>query len=151
MQTVLGRLGLNLIPDPYPLSKDVFAAFKEWGIPFILAGASMNDLGYPSHLAATGVLMMRSFGNTADSTPILDAAAKTLHNRQPKNPFFALLAGETKDKVAQLVLDVCPGKDSDIPKERTEWIWEREDGSDAPKRSMIWDCVFMANMLSKPD
>lgn len=46
MQTVLGRLGLPLIPDPPPI-KDTFAQFREWAIPFILTGASFNDLGYP--------------------------------------------------------------------------------------------------------
>lgn len=149
MQTVLGRLGLDLIPDPWPI-KDTFGKFREWAIPFILSGASLNDLGYPSHLAATGVLIMKSFAPASDTTPLLDLASRTLHERQPKNPMFALLAGSPREEVAKLVLEVCPKTEADIPAERTEWIWERKDGSDAPKRTMVWDCIFMANMLAKP-
>jgi hypothetical protein len=149
MQTVLGRLGLPLLPDPAPL-KDTFASFREWAVPFILVNSNVNDLGYPSHLAATALLIMRSFPASPDTAPLLDLAALSLNRRQPKNPFFAYLARKPREEVASLVLEVCPKTVDAIPKERLEWIWERADGSDAPKKTMLWDCVFMANLLGKP-
>jgi hypothetical protein len=148
MQTVLDRLGLPLIPDPPPIA-DTFARFKDWAAPFVLSGSAVNDLGYPSHLAGVGVLIMRSLPLKGDEKVVIDLAASMLKKRQPKNPFFALLAGSPAEEIAKLVTEVCPRTAADVPKDKVEWIWERKDGSDAPQRTMLWDCIFMANMLER--
>jgi hypothetical protein len=148
LQTVTNRLQLPIPEGPF--MRDLFSYFNEFAVPLILVDAHVNRLGYPVHLVATGIMIMRSFGSQ-ESKPILDEAAKILHTRQSENPFFAYLAGVPRNDVAKKVLAVCPKAADAIPKEKTEWIWEREQGGDAPKRTMLWDCVFMANLLSLPN
>lgn len=149
MQTVLPRLGLNMIPDPNPL-EDVLSKFNGWGPMFVVFGAGLNDIGYPMHLAAAGILILTPLVKNNDEQADLDFAASLLHRRQPKNAFYSYLAGAPREDTAKLVLESCPKTAADIPKDRTQWIWERADGSNAKLSTMLWDCVFMANMLALP-
>jgi len=147
LQTFFSRMGLE-IPEGL-FMRDLFMRFHELSTLILLADAHVNDLNYPVHLVAVGITVLRSFASAGDAF-ILGEAAKVLNRRQPRNAFFAYVAGKSKEEVAGLVLGVCPTAAAAMPSEKTEWIWERPDGSDAPKSTMLWDCVFMANLLARP-
>ncbi|SAL51445.1 hypothetical protein [Caballeronia concitans] len=150
LATVLHRLNLPLPQGPGGAMGQLFDAFVEAAIPITFADANTNDTDYPLHLVAVEILLWRSFGASDDTSPILDRAAAILHRRQPKNPFFAYLAGEPKNTVAQGVLQFCPDSALSVPKDKVQWTWERADGTGAEKKSMVWDCIFMANLLARP-
>jgi hypothetical protein len=49
------------------------------------------------------------------------------------------------------IVGTCPLKNNDIPHPAFQWIWERQDISETAKKTMYWDCVFVANAFMKGD
>jgi len=131
-----------------PPSKDVQNLFHQAGLnrmDLIWASAQLNNPGYSQHLTAVEVLLLRRLGYSDDR---LKAAAETLAKKQPRNPFFLYLAEGATQRVADLTISVCPKKETGLPKEQNEWSWERSDDQKAWMNSMLWDCIFMANMIN---
>ena len=149
MQAVLTLLQIPVPEGPF--MRDLFAPFTEQVVAAnIKINAHFNDLGFPAHLAGVEIMIMRAIGPThSDTNSTLREAATALHNRQDKNPFFAYLAEIGTLEVAKLVHDVCPKTIADIPQNKMEWIWERKQDSTAPSETMLWDCMFMANLLGQ--
>ena len=92
-------------------------------------------------------MIYRSLGHTSD---VIADVARTLAERQPRNPFFAYLVEGSTPRVRDLTLELCPSDESQISVERFEWAWERADTAQAWRQSMLWDCVFMAGLLARP-
>ena len=111
----------------------------------ILASATLNKPGYSQHLVAIEI-HLAALAGIRDAR--LDAAAALLATKQPRNPFFAYLKEGRTRHVLELTLAQCPTTQGSIPSERTQWSWEREDAENAWHSSMIWDCIFMARLLS---
>lgn len=111
----------------------------------IFVNSQVNDSGYPRHLVGTSVYLLRLAGY---NSPKLDAAAVTLASKNPENPFFLYLAGKEKSVVASTLRKFCPSTNSSIPKEKVEWAWERDESDQAWTRSMLWDCIFIGNLLN---
>lgn len=107
--------------------------------------ANLNKEGFSQHLTGVEILLLRKI-NLNDAK--LDAAAWILSNKQPKNPFFKYLSQGATPAVATLVMTSCPAKGSDLSKEKNEWSWERADSEQAWKNTMLWDCIFMADLLN---
>lgn len=147
MSATLERLSIP-VPDG-PFMKDLFDYFKAYALPIILANSYVNEEDYPMHLVAASIMIFREFDPSGDLPPLLLGAAQELSRRQPANPFFAFLAAKPKLEVAQKVLALCPKSQAEIPTEKTQWTWERPDGSQANKNTMLWDCVFMSNLLKQ--
>ena len=51
-----------------------------------------------------------------------------------------------------LTLQLCPATVEDVQKSTlSEWAWERTDSEMAWENSMLWDCIFMANLFTDLD
>lgn len=126
------------------------AAVSQYSVPMLFADSVLNEEGFPQHLVAVGILVSRQRSSAADDF-LLKAAAKNLADKQPKNAFFHWLAGGTKVAVAERVNAVCPKSLAGIPTARDQWVWERADNDPSmPAKSlMVWDCIFMANVVAK--
>ncbi len=115
---------------------------------FNLKGAQLNDEGYPLHLVATEIFLLRLMGRNDKN---LDQSAETLVRRQPQNPFFLFLRDGPTKEVLEKTLALCPSNQDEINQSRKiQWAWERADSDHASKDSMIWDCIFMAKLLQGP-
>src|SRR5262249_18840056 len=106
-------------------------------------------------LAAVEIMIMRTTGPSNELSNVLNDAARILVTRQSANAFFAHIAGLPPGDVAHKALAVCPKTATDIPTEKIQWIWERKQGpnaaySDTAPQTMLWDCVFIANLLALP-
>lgn len=103
---------------------------------------------YPRHLNGVRVLLMRML-NLGDAQRINDEAIK-LSDYEKENPFFAYLKEGPSSPVRNQTLNLCPATLEDIQNSgRSQWAWERPDSEMAWENSMLWDCIFMANMFTK--
>ena len=95
-------------------------------------------VGFQLHLTGVHVLLLQHVGIRKPTT------SQILANRQPENPFFAYLNGET-DRAIDLALRHCPASQ---PASRHLWMWEREIPHPRPDlQSGGWDCVFIGRLL----
>jgi hypothetical protein len=136
----------RFVPLNFP-TEDMDHLFAQAGInmlDMLWASAQVNEPGYSQHLVGTQILLLRRMGYSDER---LRTAAARLSANQPRNPFFAYLAQGRSQKVLDLVLQQCPSPATGIPANRTQWAWERADGEQASRESMIWDCIFMARLL----
>lgn len=115
---------------------------------FLYVDSNVNDLGFSLHLTGVGIYIARLQG---DNSPLIQAAADKLAERQPKNPFFLYLSKGPTDAVKQRVLDTCPVTAAGVNPERDQWTWERADNAGAAQHSMVWECLFMARLLKRPN
>jgi hypothetical protein len=142
LRLVAERLGIKAP------SQDVNHLLEQFAIniyDLIWAGSQLNKPGYSRHLVAAEILLLRRAGF---SNPKLDGAAFALASKHPSNPFFLYLAGRAPAEVAAAAMAVCPAKNAQLPKAMIEWTWERDESDEAWHRSMIWDCIFISNLLS---
>lgn len=102
-----------------------------------VASALVTPLGYQCHLISVKALICRLLGEDVKTAPA------ALCRRDPKNPWFAYLAGhEQKSSELLLSCDVQPGRGH-------QWSWERDSAQAAWRDSMGWDIVFLCNLLIK--
>ena len=120
---------------------------------FVLASATVNELGSALHLTGLDVLIRRRMG---DWSSIMQAAADRLHTRQPVNPFFEFLAKGASDALAARLLSLAPANASAttcVPSGAggrnmdCQWSWVREDKQEAWLASMGWDFVFLIDLM----
>jgi hypothetical protein len=109
----------------------------------------INDQGYPLHSVAASIYLLRKFGlaNHVES----QIAADILYARAGDNAFFDFIANGPTTGVKAKIVSTCPLPSNDIPHPKFQWIWERQDISETAKKTMYWDCVFMANAFIKND
>jgi hypothetical protein len=152
IKSVGAALGRNSdICGRYLFFDQIQILFKSIGlsVPNALSAASsfFNDPNYPLHLAAVQVLLLQKMGESAD--PLVLTAARTLNNREPKNPFFSYLARAPGTPGARdLLLAECPSPGDPLTN-RSQWAWERPDSEMAWRMSMYWDCVFAGRLISQ--
>ena len=130
-----------------PLS-DVFiralCAVRPKVVDILLADAVLNKPGYSQHLVGVDIMVLRR-ARIEDLR--IDAAALILNAKQPRNPFFAYLAGVPPSSVRTMTLALCPADEQQIPAAPDDWAWQREDAAEAWTHSVLWDCLFMASLL----
>ena len=135
--------------DVYPPSQDVRYLLHQMGInrfDILFADSQFNKPGFSQHLVAVEIYLLRLLGY---SDPRLIGAAFALAQKQPNNPFFLYLSEGRTAKVLDLTLNLCPSPTTGLPAKMAQWAWEREDGDQAWKESMLWDCIFMARLLGE--
>lgn len=153
----LDALGLVKFGDPNDCPKgsstalklgDVFlkglCTFRPKAVDVLMADSLLNKPGYSQHLVAVGAMVLRKSKQT---DPRIAAAMDALHQKQPKNPFFAYMAGAQLPTVRDMAEALCPSSEQTLPKEPDDWAWQREDAVEAWKHSVLWDCLFMASLL----
>lgn len=109
----------------------------------------INDQDYPLHDVAVTAYLLRKFGlaNQVES----QITADIVYARASDNAFFDLVANGPTDGVKGKIVGTCPLKDNDIPHAAFQWIWERQDILETAKKTMYWDCIFIANAFMKRD
>lgn len=113
-------------------------------LDLVWASAQLNKPGFSQHLTSVEIFLLRKMGY---SDAKLDTAAFALSQKQPENPFFAYLNEGRTAHVRDLTVTHCPSPASGLPTARNEWAWERQDSDLAWKRSMLWECIFIARLL----
>lgn len=143
LAALVDKFGLKVLDDNLKLNLD---RWKSDAVAIAYTSALTNKPGYSQHLAAVHILILWRLGL---QVPELDTAIGHLRSQQPKNAFFAWMAGTPKQEVARLILSKCPKKQLEVPAidQHRDWIWQREDTSDAWQKNMVWDCRFMAAIL----
>lgn len=115
--------------------------------PYLLLTSSINPKGFQLHLVGVSIFtMVFHYGSRKRLPLLLRLAAKMLHKRQPKNPFFAWLA--CKDAEAEtILLKIKKHIARNGQGRRHQWAWERDDAEEAWKDSCGWDITFIDNLL----
>jgi|SRR5579859_664246 len=113
---------------------------------FVAGSVTLNGPGFPLHLAAVQLYLIKSLGIHNDNVRLAEETFKM--RGEPKNAFFAYLREGNTDRVANLTLDVCPSSERPS-RRRFQWAWERTDREQAWLDSMYWDCIFMASLLGR--
>ena len=131
-------------------------------LSWVVQNAQTNQPGYPQHLAAVNVLILSSIGfplredaaRGGQLTPLGQAAENLTQKNfggQPLNPFFSWLAQHSIQEVASLATKECPKTQAEVPPEgdHFQWSWQREDTEQAWKKTMLWDCRFIAGLVNQ--
>lgn len=108
---------------------------------------TLNKRGFSRHNSMVDILTLEIVGNGSKQ---LSDLAKNVAADEPKNPFFQYIAlrGSSPTQAISLILTECPDeKEERHP--RTQWAWEREQGEEAWKKSMYWDCLFIGRAWQK--
>lgn len=108
--------------------------------------AEVNDAGFARHGAAVSTFLLKKYGGI--NGPGVSVTAIKLTVLEPQNAFFEYVARGSTERMLDLILAKCPSKQSDAPHARFQWIWERADNDQSTpwKKTMYWDCVFVANL-----
>ncbi|MFG1340922.1 hypothetical protein [Xanthobacter autotrophicus] len=111
----------------------------------LLLSSAVNEPGFPRHLVGVEIMLFRMVGR---GSPTVDRAAQILASLQPDNPFFQYLAGSQPELVAEQLLKLAPKQESELPKEKVDWAWQRDTADKAWEKSNLWDFVFMGRVVS---
>lgn len=111
--------------------------------PFMVFAALTTPLGYQLHLVGCHLLLAWLY--TGKRYKLI---GRILHRRQPMNPFFMWLAGESSASIKEHVDRLEPEA---IQSHATQWAWEREDSEQAWRDSMGWDFLFIRNLNDRKD
>lgn len=113
----------------------------------LLIDAAVNREGYPRHLVAAEILLMRCLGKGG---PEIDLAAATIFRKDRGNAFFQYLVEGPSDAVAAQLLAVAPGDASGLPPlaQRRDWTWQRAQADEAWRKAKLWDFVFLGRLLA---
>jgi hypothetical protein len=106
--------------------------------------AAFSVAGFRLHLVAADILIDIGINGRSALTNRLSIM---LSNRQPNNPFFALLAEGQTARVQKLVDSQCPVDKA--RQKRWDWSWQRAGHRQAWKEGMIWDCYMAYYALVK--
>jgi len=96
--------------------------------------------GYECHLVAVTALITKKCDKETTKT---QAAINTLIKRYPENPFFVYLSNDF-EKAEELVKKYVP---KTKPTYLAQWSIERNWDTYNPDTSMIWEWIFLINLL----
>ena len=136
------KAGLKDLPDG-PLRGNL-GTFSSYAEVAEYAAAHVNDQGFPQHLVATTILLLR--GITGDSWYLRDASREMV-KKNPGNAFFSYLAEGPTDRVRQEILDRCTADPSSLRRPLRQWQWERANEDKAWEQSCLWDCIFITKLV----
>jgi hypothetical protein len=100
--------------------------------------------GYQMHLKAVEMLLRQRLGGLEKAVA---KNAAILVERQPQNVFFNYVKSGKSTQLAEMMRSKCPTLTSKDAPQR-QWSWEREDSEEAWRESMVWDCIFLNNLLA---
>jgi len=109
----------------------------------LVLGSNIMPIGFNLHLIAVELYLRRAL-NTWNNK--LQNSAIELISRQNENPFFEYIARGPTKRAADLTLKYCPFLK---PDKAHQWFIQRDMKENAYKNSMGWDCIFLADLLTK--
>ncbi|MBV30664.1 MAG: hypothetical protein CL504_08520 [Actinobacteria bacterium] len=101
--------------------------------------------GYQLHLAGVKSLLKRIM-NVRHSQQ--DALNEVLLERQPDNIFFRYLTAQPHQEIYREIISTCPSEET-FSGDLNQWAWERDTREAAWSSSMLWDCIFISNLLDR--
>jgi hypothetical protein len=141
-QKIVDRLQL---PDPFAFAVAYYAASTQ-----AVANAAVAGIGQGAgegasarHLAATALFILQKF---RFPDPGLNVAAMKLSEQERDNAYFEFLARGPSQRMRELIMDECV-YDPAANEPKYQWSWERSVSKDAAKQTMLWDCIFAADLL----
>lgn len=147
LASVVHALGLDTeIMDPD--LRALFDKLRNEALNWLALDAQLNAPGFSRHLAAAALWIHMQL-NTSDPAGVLPRVGARFTQKEPRNPFFAYLAGSPPEATRSLTLSLCPKDESQL-KRKNQWAWERTDSEEAWRDAMLWDCIFMARLLGIP-
>jgi hypothetical protein len=81
--------------------------------------------------------------------PALNIAATKLADQARDNPFFEFLARGQTQRMRDLILEECIYDPASNQPRFFQWSWERPVVKDASPETMLWDCIFIVDLLQK--
>jgi hypothetical protein len=127
----------------------------DWGnLPYLSAKAILLQInasartappGYPLHLIGQQLMLLRELGEK--NAPLWRDTAAILSRREPLNPLFAHLTGDNVRSV-NLSLEQVP---QSKPAKQNQWSFERSGAEQAWKASMIWEFVWLSDVIKQVD
>lgn len=108
-----------------------------------VAEATNAPVGYELHLKGVSAFILKRLNKRGSTT---NEVASRLVGRQPGNPFFRYLSEGFSPTAREQVLAVCPRVDAEISWQKRQWTWERDTGEEAWRETMLWDCLFAAEL-----
>lgn len=106
--------------------------------------AKDTKVGYQLHLKSVAAFLKMSMHIHKTRTKKL---VEVLIQKQPNNLFFQYLDKGQSPSLAQRLVEICP--DHHFSGRLHQWSWERDTKQQAWQNSMMWDCIFMANLLAR--
>jgi hypothetical protein len=138
---------VNLLqpPDPASFAMSYVSASALVTANALVAGAGQDAPGAAQarHLAATAIFLLKKF---RIPDPALSVAGAKLADQQRDNPYFEFLARGPNQRMRELVMNECI-YDPTANQPKFQWSWERAVSADAAKQTMLWDCIFIADLL----
>ena len=127
----------------------------DWGnLPYLNAKSILVQInssartapqGYPLHLIGQQLALLRDLGEK--NAVLWRDTAVILHKREPLNPFFAHLAGDDEAALS-LSIEQIP---SQKPARQHQWSFERTGIEQAWRSSMVWEFVWLGELIKKVD
>jgi hypothetical protein len=115
--------------------------------PYLLVASVFNPKGFQLHLVGVSVFAMVFHYGSRRKLPLsLKLACRVLSKRQPKNAFFAWLAGDNQS-AKKINDEIKVYLEANGQGDRHQWCWERDDAEEAWRDSCGWDVEFIDNLL----
>ncbi|RWB65419.1 hypothetical protein [Mesorhizobium sp.] len=136
----------HMKPLPDGRLRGYLSTFKNWSGTTSELSAMFNRPGFPQHLAAVQILIMR--GVNRGSSKIDDVASGLAGKPENDgNAFFSYVANRPRDEIVTKTLARCPAPNRLPTPPLHQWQWERAKADKAWEHSCYWDCIFMAHLL----
>lgn len=100
---------------------------------------------FPTHLNAIRAWLLLKIGHP--DAGIARAAIGKIARHQPRNPFYQYLNEGITPHTIALVKEACPTPGHSRAGNRQHWAWESSSKEWITQDSMLWDCIFMRNLL----
>lgn len=152
----------NLIPQliPIPPIPIALVVYNQLSVgKKLLINTDVDPPGYQTHLNAIRAWLLIRIQHP-DSNDAREAIQR-IATKQPKNPLYQYLHEGATPRVTTLVKQYCPAPNQSRGGGLQHWTWEStsldsEVWKDGPAKidngrpsSMLWDCIFMRNLLGE--
>lgn len=122
------------VPLKWKLTRPLYRIMHKASLPFVPSGFEL-------HLWAVSLLILNIHDGKRDIS-----LGKRLFKREPKNAFFAWLAGDDAE-AGRILMDCIQDKAHSGQGNGHQWCWEREDDEKAWRDSMGWDFLFIQMLI----
>jgi hypothetical protein len=120
----------------------------QYGEVWKFYGGILSNCGYPQHLEATSILLLRKLGiHVLDPDAQFIASASCNNGNGFGNAFYDFLAFGQTDQVLADILASCPGPSQSRQSLPSTWHWETTVADPTWKMPDFWDCIFAARLM----
>lgn len=125
------------------LNKHMQSSLTDLARHTLIREARSTSPGYALHLKGVMSFMLGLIGREKN---LSDDLNEVLYNKQPNNLFFRYLKNGSDQQLHKDLLSLCPDQNR-FGGRLHQWSWERDTEEQAWLSSMLWDCIFLENIL----